>query len=75
MNKLASFVIKEDFMYTWEIEKFLAQHNRIITRDEFCKIINQVDNPQVKDVEHVGECSCYLIKTNDGKDMEVIVKM
>ena len=62
-------------MYTWEIEKFLAQHNRIITRDEFCKIINKVDNPQVKDVEHVGECSCYLIKTNDGKDMEVIVKM
>ena len=38
-------------MYTWEIEKFLAQHNRIITRDEFCKIINQVDNPQVKDME------------------------
>lgn len=62
-------------MYTWEIEKFLAQHNRIITRNEFCKIINQVDNPQVKDVEHVGECSYYLIKTNDGKDMEVIVKM
>lgn len=61
-------------MYTWEIENYLASKNRIITREEFCKIINQVDNPQITDVEHVGECSCYTIKTGDGKDMDVIVK-
>ena len=60
-------------MYTWEIEKFLTEHNRIVTRDEFYKIVNQVDNPQIKDVKHVGECSQYIIKT-DEKDMEVIVK-
>ena len=60
-------------MYTWEIEKLLAEHNRIVTRDEFYKIINQVDNPQIKDVKHVGECSQYIIKA-DEKDMEVIVK-
>ena len=60
-------------MYTWEIEKLLAEHNRIVTRDEFYKIINQVDNPQIKDVKHVGECSQYVIKT-DEKYMEVIVK-
>ena len=61
-------------MYTWEIEKFLASKNRIVTRDEFYKIVNQVDNPQITDVEHVGECGCYVIKTKDGNDMEVIVK-
>ena len=60
-------------MYTWEIEKFLTEHNRIVTRDEFYKIINQVDNPQIKDVKHVGEYGQYVIKT-DEKDMEVIVK-
>ena len=60
-------------MYTWEIEKFLVEHGRVITRDEFYKIINQVDNPQIKDVKHVGECSQYVIKT-DEKEMEVIVK-
>lgn len=61
-------------MYTWEIEKFLAQHNRIVTRDEFCKIINQVDNPQVTDVLPKGTYSGFVIKTTDG-DMDVIVKM
>ena len=61
-------------MYTWEIEKFLADRNRIVTREEFLKIVNQVDNPQITDVEHVGDCSCYTIKTGDGKDMELIVK-
>ena len=61
-------------MYTWEIEKFLASRNRIVARDEFYQVVNQVDNPQVKDVKHIGECSQYVIKANDGKDMEVIVK-
>lgn len=60
-------------MYTWEIEKFLAQHNRIITRDEFYKIVNKVDNPQIIDVEYQGDCSCFVIKTSDGGDMNVIV--
>ena len=45
-----------------------------VRAEEFFKIINKVDNPQVTDVKHVGECGCYTIKTNDGKDMEVIVK-
>ena len=70
---MSLFCMRRSFMYTWEIEKFLAEHNRIVTRDEFYKIINQVDNPQIKDVEYVGECSQYIIKT-DEKDMEVIVK-
>lgn len=33
-------------MYTWEIEKFLAERNRTVTREEFYKIVNQMDNPQ-----------------------------
>lgn len=60
-------------MYTWEIEKFLAEHNRIVTRDEFYKVVSKVDNPQVKDVVYKGEYSLYTIKTEDGKDMDVMV--
>lgn len=62
-------------MYTWEIEKFLAEHNRIITKDEFYKVVNKVDNPQVKDVEYKGEYGLYTIKTEDGKGMDVMVKV
>lgn len=61
-------------MYTWEIENFLASKNRIVTREEFLKIVNQVDNPQITDVKHTGECSCYVIKDKDGNNMDVIVK-
>jgi hypothetical protein len=63
-------------MYTWEIEKFLAEKNRIVTREEFLKIINQVDNPQITDVSPKGKkYGEFVIKTADGKNMEIIVEM
>lgn len=62
-------------MYTWEIEKFLADRNRIVTREEFLKIVNQVDNPQITDVSQKGTYGGFVIKTTDGKDIDVIVKM
>lgn len=61
-------------MYTWEIEKFLAERNRIVTRDEFYKVVNELDNPQIENVEYQGRCRHYVIKTKDGKDMDVLVK-
>lgn len=61
-------------MYSWEIENLIAKNNGIVTRDEFYKIINLVDNPQITDVVF-KDYSEYVIKTNDGKDIYVIVEM
>lgn len=56
-------------MYTWEIEKFLAERNRIVTREEFYKVVNQVDNPQVIDVKYNKDSNTYNLKTSDNGDM------
>lgn len=56
-------------MYTWEIEKFLAERNRIVTREEFYKIVNQVDNPQVVDVKYDKDSNTYNLKTSDNGNM------
>ena len=56
-------------MYTWEIEKFLAERNRIVTREEFYKVVNQVDNPQVIDVKYNKNSNTYNLKTSDNGDM------
>lgn len=56
-------------MYTWEIEKFLAERNRIVTREEFYKIVNQVDNPQVIDVKYNKDSNTYNLKTSDNGNM------
>lgn len=58
-------------MYSWEIEKLIAQNNGIITREQFYSIVNKVDNPQVKDVK----CeNMFTIKTEDGYTIHTKVK-
>ena len=52
-------------MYTWEIENFLRNNNRIVTREEFYKIVNQVDNPQITDVQYDKSTDTYRILTSD----------
>lgn len=42
-------------MFSWEIRNYLKEHNYILNRQEFVHVVNQVDNPQVKDVKKVGE--------------------
>lgn len=37
-------------MYTWELERYIKERGRILTRDEYYKVVNRVDNPQIKDV-------------------------
>lgn len=58
-------------MYSWEIEKLIAQNNGIITREQFYSIINKVDNPQVKDVKTEN---VFVIKTTDGYTLYTKVK-
>lgn len=62
-------------MYTWEIEKFLAERNRIVTREEFYKIVNQVENPQVIDVKYNKDSNTYNLKTSDNGDMHFFLKV
>ena len=52
-------------MYTWEIEKFLAEKNRIVTREEFYKIVSQVNNPQITDVKYDKNRNVYELMTSD----------
>lgn len=58
-------------MYSWEIEKLLAEKNNIITRDDFYKIINKVDNPQIKDVKTEP---MFKIETSDRYEFHVRVE-
>lgn len=58
-------------MYSWEIEKLVSQNNGIITKEQFCSIVNKVDNPQIKDVK----CeNVFIIKTEDGYTIHTKVK-
>lgn len=61
-------------MYTWEIEKFLKEHNGVVTKEEFYKVVNQIDNPQIEDVVYNGEYRSYSIKTNEGKELIVLTE-
>lgn len=56
-------------MYTWEIENLLARKGRIVTREEFYKIVNQVDNPQITDVQYDKSTDTYRILTSDNGDI------
>lgn len=56
-------------MYTWEIENLLARKGRIVTREEFYKVVNQVDNPQIIDVRYDANDDTYRILTSDNGDM------
>lgn len=37
-------------MYTWELENYIKERGRILTREEYYKVVNRVDNPQIKNV-------------------------
>ena len=39
-------------MYTWEIRNFVRERNYLLTREEFVKAVNKVDNPQILDVKN-----------------------
>lgn len=56
-------------MYTWEIENLLARKGRIVTREEFYKVVNQVDNPQITDVQYDKSTDTYRILTSDNGDI------
>ena len=62
-------------MYSWEIQNFLKERNYEVTKDEFVKVINQVDNPQVRNVTVDRKIvTTYRMQTSDGLDVTFTVK-
>lgn len=37
-------------MYTYELQNFVNQRNGNVSREEYIKLVNRVDNPQITDV-------------------------
>lgn len=57
-------------MFSWEIENLINKNNKVITREQLLKIINKVDNPQIKDVKPT---TAFEIVTEDGYVMNVMI--
>ena len=54
-------------MYTWEIRKYLRDRNYVVNREEFLKIVNQVDNPQIVDVRKAKNVFEMITSDDDEK--------
>ena len=54
-------------MYTWELKNFVSQRNGKVSREEYIKVVNQVDNPQIVDVtvENINGVAKTIVTTSD----------
>ena len=43
---------EDDYMYPWEIKKFIEERNYYIGGDDLLKVISPVENPQLKGIEY-----------------------
>lgn len=58
-------------MYTWELQNFVNQRNGNVSREEYIKLVNRVDNPQITDVA-VEDCegrAKTIITTSENKSV------
>ena len=60
-------------MYTWEIRNFVRERNYLLTREEFVKAVNRVDNPQILDVKKMDD-GFHIITQDDPNHIVVNVK-
>ena len=63
--------------YSWELDNFIKGRNGVVTRNEFFKLVNRVDNPQIADVRPEANTHNYLgnfvIYTEDNYILKVSV--
>lgn len=54
-------------MYTWELKNFVNQRNGKVSREEYIKVVNKVDNPQIVDVavENMNGVAKTTVTTSD----------
>ena len=43
---------EDDYMYPWEIKKFIEERNYYIGGDDLLKVISLLENPQLKGIEY-----------------------
>lgn len=56
-------------MYTWELKNFVNQRNGKVSREEYIKLVNRVDNPQIRDVkveDENGVAKTTVITSDEG---------
>ena len=60
-------------MYSGEMEQFIRNRNYVLNAEECGKIINIVENPQIKSMKYFCEGNKYVVITEDGYTLEFSV--
>lgn len=61
-------------MYSHEIEKFIKEKNYILDKDEYKKIFNVDNNPQIVQMKYDSYNDDFEMKTSDNYYFKVKVK-
>lgn len=61
-------------MYSWEIDRLLKIKNYLISTEDYFKITNTRENPQIKQIEYNPEYDFFRISTNDNYNFKFKVK-
>lgn len=59
---------EDDYMYPWEIKKFIEERNYYIGGDDLLKVISTVENPQLKGIEYKPFENRYYMWDGEGND-------
>lgn len=61
-------------MYSWEIENLLKLRNYLVSREEYIKVTNSKENPQVNHVKYDCNNDVFQIDTTDSYHFKVKIK-
>lgn len=61
-------------MYSGEMEQFIRNRNYVLNAEECGKIINIVENPQIKSMKYFCDGNKYIVVTEDGYTLEFSVR-
>ncbi len=61
-------------MYSGEMEQFIRNRNYVLNAEECGKIINIVENPQIKSMKYFCDGNKYIVITEDGFTLEFSVR-
>lgn len=61
-------------MYSSEMEQFIRNRDYYLNPEEVEKVINIVENPQIKSMKYFCDGNRYVVITEDGYTFEFSVK-
>ena len=59
---------EDDYMYPWEIKKFIEERNYYIGGDDLLKVISPVENPQLKGIKYKPFENKYYMWDGEGNN-------